>query len=156
MCNVHFSLKFTFFQNLDRIWQFLCLGHVNIIVYAKYYQIFQKVQEIGPFHFFFRIWTSAKPLPMTIPCQYQCICTISSYYCWRDRAIFTFRIRSSAKPRPMINVSLQTLRLDLVNINVSSTFYLNCLNCSRVSANGSGTKLRKPSGHGHCDYRAHS
>ena len=31
----------------------------------------------------------------------------------------------SAKPRPMINVILQFLELDLVNINVSAKFYQN-------------------------------
>ena len=52
----------------------------------------------------------------------------------RDRAIFTFsefeflRILRSAKPRPMINVILQFLELDLVNINVSAKFYQNIPN----------------------------
>ena len=44
----------------------------------------------------------------------------------KDRAIFTFfRIWRSAKPRPIINVILQFLELDLVNINVSAKFYQN-------------------------------
>ena len=50
--------------------------------------IFHSVQEIGPFSLFFRIW-------------------------------------SSAKPRPMTNVISQSLRLDLVNINVYSKVYQN-------------------------------
>ena len=36
-----------------------------------------------------------------------------------------FRIWSSAKPRPMKNVILQSLGLDLVNINVYATVYQN-------------------------------
>ena len=44
----------------------------------------------------------------------------------RDRAIFTFfQIWRSAKPRPMINVTLKFLELDLVNINVYAKFYQN-------------------------------
>ena len=43
-----------------------------------------------------------------------------------------FRIWRSAKPRPMINVILQFLELDLVNINVSAKFYQNIPNCLRV------------------------
>ena len=39
-----------------------------------------------------------------------------------------FRIWRSAKPRPMINVILQFLELDLVNINVSAKFYQNIPN----------------------------
>ena len=51
----------------------------------------------------------------------------------RDKAIFTFfRIRRSAKPRPMINVILQFLELDFVNINVSAKFYQNIPNGLRV------------------------
>ena len=51
----------------------------------------------------------------------------------RDRAIFIFfRIWSSAKPRPMINVISQFLELDLVNINVSAKFYQNIPNGLRV------------------------
>ena len=43
-----------------------------------------------------------------------------------------FRIWCSAKPRPMINVILQFLELDLVNINVSAKFYHNIPNGLRV------------------------
>ena len=43
-----------------------------------------------------------------------------------------FRIWRSAKPRPMINVILQFLELDLVNINVSAKFYQNIPNRLRV------------------------
>ena len=41
----------------------------------------------------------------------------------------------SAKPRPMINVILQFLELDLVNINVSAKFYQNFPNGLRVKFN---------------------
>ena len=36
---------------------------VNFNVYAKFHQIFHKIQEIGPVTRF-RIWTSAKPRPL--------------------------------------------------------------------------------------------
>ena len=52
-------------------------------------------------------------------CQYQCVCKISSQYSTQGLGHFHFfRIWSSAKPRPMINVILQSLGLDLVNVNV--------------------------------------
>ena len=38
----------------------------------------------------------------------------------------------SAKPRPMTNDICQSLRLDLVNINVNATFYQNIMHCSKV------------------------
>ena len=53
----------------------------------------------------------------------------------RDRVIFTFSefcARQTAKTRPMINVILQFLELDLVNINVSAKFYKNITNGLRV------------------------
>ena len=43
-----------------------------------------------------------------------------------------FRIWRSAKPRPMINVILQFLELDLININVSAKIYQNIPNSLRV------------------------
>ena len=61
-------------------------------------------------------------------CQYQRVCKISSQYSTqfkRYRHYYFFRIWSSAKPRPMKNVISQSLGLDLVNINVYSTVYLN-------------------------------
>ena len=42
-----------------------------------------------------------------------------------NRHYYFFRIWSSAKPRPMKNVSSQSLGLDLVNINVYATVYQN-------------------------------
>ena len=53
----------------------------------------------------------------------------------RDRAIFTFfRIWSSAKPRPMKDVTSQSLGLDLVNINVYAKVYQNISLSSRDRA----------------------
>ena len=43
-----------------------------------------------------------------------------------------FRIWSSAKPRPLINVILQSLGLDLVNINLYAKVYQNIPNGLRV------------------------
>ena len=45
---------------------------------------------------------------------------------------YFFRIWRSAKPRPMINVILQFLELDLVIINVYAKFYQNTPNGFRV------------------------
>ena len=51
----------------------------------------------------------------------------------RDKGHFHFfKIWCSARPRPMINVILQFLELDLVNINVSAKFYQNIPNGFRV------------------------
>ena len=68
-------------------------------------------------------------------CQYQCLRNSLSKYSsqlkrW-DHFHF-FRIWRSAKPRPMINVILQSLELDLVNINVSARFYQNIPNGFRI------------------------
>ena len=68
-------------------------------------------------------------------CQYQCVGKISSQYSTqfkRKRHYRFFRSWRSAKPRPMINVILQFLELDLVNINVSAKFYQNIPNSLRV------------------------
>ena len=84
--------------------------------------------------------------------QYQLLCKISSkswarscqYHCLRNSLskysthfnrwghFHFFRIWRSAKPRPMINVILQFIELDLVNINVSAKFYQNIPNGLRV------------------------
>ena len=69
-----------------------------------------------------------------------------------------FRIQSSAKPRPMINVILQSLGLDLVNINVHAKVYQNILNGLRVvgifrELSGTSQTIR---GTDKGDYRAHS
>ena len=61
-------------------------------------------------------------------CQYQCVYKISSQYSTqykKKRHYHFFRIWSSAKPRPMKNVILQSFGHDLVNINVYATVYQN-------------------------------
>ena len=68
-------------------------------------------------------------------CPYQCACTISSQYSTSFKRyvhFHFFRIWSSAKPRPMINIILQALALDLVNINVYANVYQNNPNGLRV------------------------
>ena len=49
-------------------------------------------------------------------------------------SLFFFRIWSSAKPRPIKNISSQSLRLDLVNINVYAKVYQNIPLSSRDRA----------------------
>ena len=59
-------------------------------------------------------------------CQHQCICKISSQYSTQFKRwghFHFFRIWSSAKPRPMINVISQSLGLACVNINVYAKFH---------------------------------
>ena len=61
-------------------------------------------------------------------CQYQCVCKFSSQYSAQFKRwchYYFFRIWSLAKPRPIINVLSQSLKLDLVNINVYATVYQN-------------------------------
>ena len=60
-------------------------------------------------------------------CQYQ----YSTQFKRKGHFHF-FRIWPAGKPRPMINVILRFLELDLVNINVSATFYQNIQNALRV------------------------
>ena len=71
------------------------------------------------------------------PCQYQCVCKISSKYSTQFKRYshyHFFRILSSAKLRPMKNVISQSLGLDLVNINVYATVYQNIPLSSRDRA----------------------
>ena len=68
-------------------------------------------------------------------CQYQCLRNSLSKYSTqfkREGHFHFFRIWRSAKPRPMINIILQFLELDLVNINVSAKVYQNFPNGLRV------------------------
>ena len=59
---------------------------------------------------------------------------IKIFHSVRDRVIFHFfRIWHSAKPRPMINVILQFLGLDLFNIKLSAQFYQNIPSGLRVN-----------------------
>ena len=70
-------------------------------------------------------------------CQYQCVCKISSQYSTQFKRyghFHFFRIWSSAKPRPMKNVTSQSLGLDLVYINVYAKVYQNIPLSSRGRA----------------------
>ena len=128
---------------INVILQFLELDLVNINVSAKVYQNFPNGLRVK-FHCFQnlnlgKISTNPKcglTISWATSCQYQCVCKISSQYSIssRDRAIFTFRIWSSAKPRPMKNVISQSLGLDLVNINVYAKVYQNIPLSSRDGA----------------------
>ena len=124
------------------ILQFLELDLVNIIVSAKFYQNIPNGLRVK-FHCFQNLnlgKTSTNPkchltISWATSCQYQCVCKISSQYSTQFKEIAPlsfFRIWSSAKHRPMKNVILQFLELDLVNINVSAKFYQNIPNGFRV------------------------
>ena len=105
--------------------------------------IFHSVQEIGPFSLFQNLElgnaSTNKKCNFAISwarcCQYQCLRNSLSKYSTQFQRwghFHFFRIWRSAKPRPMINVILQFLDLDLVNINVSAKFYQNIPNGLRV------------------------
>ena len=100
--------------------------------------IFFKVQEIGPFSLFqnFELGKAStdKKCQFAIfwvrSCQYQCLCKRLSKYSTQFKRyghFHFFGIWHSAKPRPMINVILQFLGLDLFNIKLSAKFYQNGL-----------------------------
>ena len=106
--------------------------------------IFHSVQEIAPLSLFQNLEldkasTNEKchfAISWARSCQYQCLCNrgLAKYSTQFNRYghFHFFRIWRSAKPRPMINVILQFLELDLVNINVSAKFYQNNPNGLRV------------------------
>ena len=105
--------------------------------------IFHSVQEIAPFALFQNLElgkasTNEKchfAISWARSCQYQCLRNSLSKYSTqfkRQDHFHFFRIWRSAKPRPMINVILQFLELDLVNFNVSVKFYQNIPNSLRV------------------------
>ena len=121
-------LSFTFFSEFEP-WQNLDLSQIsfdNLIGYIlsisicmqNFITIFFTVQEIGPFSLFQNLelgkGSSDKKCQFAIswarPCQYQCLRKSLSKYSTQ------FKIWHSAKPRPMINVILQFLWLDLLNI----------------------------------------
>ena len=64
------------------------LDLVNINIYAKVYQIFHSVQEIGPFSLFQNLALGKAStddkchfaIPLARSCQYQCVCKILSKY----------------------------------------------------------------------------
>ena len=105
--------------------------------------IFNSVQEIAPLSLFQTLElgkasTDEKchfAISWARSCQYQCLRKSLSKYSTQIKRyghFHFFRIWRSAKPRPMINVILQFLELDLVNINVSAKFYQNIPNSLRV------------------------
>ena len=105
--------------------------------------MFHSVQEIAPLSLFQNLElgkasTNEKchfATSWARSCQYQCLRNSLSKYSTqlkRKGHFHFFRIWRSAKPRPMINVILQFLELDLVNINVSAKFYQNIPNGLRV------------------------
>ena len=117
------------FDNLMGMWISMCM--------QNFITIFHSVQEIAPLSLFSEFgarqsldqWKCHFAISWARSCLYQWSYPHSS----RDRANFHFfRIWSSAKPRPMINVIFQFLELDLVNINVSAKFYQTIPNCLRV------------------------
>ena len=105
--------------------------------------IFFTVQEIGQFSLFQNLElgkaSTDKKCQFAISwgryCQYQCLRKSLSKYSTQFKRyghFHFFRIWHSAKPRPMINIILQFLGLDIVNINVSAKFYQNIPNVLRV------------------------
>ena len=100
----------------------------------NFIKIYKKVQEMGQFHFFQNLTlgkTLTNPkchltISWTTSCQYQCVCKISLQYSTlfkRQGHFHFFKIWSSAKPRPMKNISSQSLVLDLVNVNDYAKVY---------------------------------
>ena len=98
--------------------------------------IFFKVLEIEPFSLFqnFELGKAStdKKCQFTTSwarsCQYQCLRKCLSKYSTQFKGqshFHVFKIWHSAKPRPIINVILQFLGLDLFNIKLSAKFYQN-------------------------------
>ena len=105
--------------------------------------IFHLVQKIAPLSLFQNLElgkasTNEKchfAISWARSCQYQCLRNSLSKYSTQFKRyghFHFFRIWRSAKPRPMINVVLQFLELNLVNIHVSAKFYQNIPNGLRV------------------------
>ena len=87
---------------INGIFQSLKLDLVNNNVYAKFYQNIPK--------------GSRESLGLHLDVLENNSSQCSTWF-KRQSHFHFFRILSSAKPRPMINVILQSLGLDLVNIN---------------------------------------
>ena len=105
--------------------------------------LFFTVLEIGPFSLFQNLElgkaSTDKKCQFAISwarsCQYQCLRKSLSKYSTQFKRyghFHFFRIWHSAKPRPMINVILQFLGLDLFDIKLSAKFYQNISNCLKV------------------------
>ena len=111
--------------------QFLELDLVNINVSAKFYQNIRNGLKVK-FHFFQNLNLEESQMSfdyligyiMSISmCMQKYITILHSV---QEKGYFHFfRIWSSAKPRPMKDVILQSLGLDLVNINVYTKVYQN-------------------------------
>ena len=106
--------------------------------------IFFTVLQIGPFSLFQNLElgkaSTDKKCHFAISwarsCQYQCLSKSLSKYSTqfkRQGHFHFFRIWHSAKPRPLINVILQFLELDLFNIKLSAKFDQNIPNCLIVN-----------------------
>ena len=124
-------------QNLDQ-------SHIsfdNLIGYIlsismcmqNFITIFFTVLEIGPFSSFQNLELGKAStdnkcqfaISWARSCQYQCLRKSLSKYSTQFKRydhFHSFRIWHMAKPRPMINVILQFLGLDLVNIKLSPKF----------------------------------
>ena len=121
------------------------MGYILLIstCMQNFITIFHSVQEIAPLSLFQNLKlgkasTNEKchfAISWARSCQYQCLRKSLSKYSTQFKRyghFHFFRIWRSAKPRPMINVILQFLGLDLSNINVSANFYQNIPNGLRV------------------------
>ena len=91
-------------------------------------QYFHSVQEIAPLSLFQNLEFGKAStnenchfaISWARSCQYQCLRNSLSKYSTqfkRESHFHFFRIWRSAKPRPMINIILQFLELDLVNVS---------------------------------------
>ena len=129
---------------INVVLQSLGLDFFNIKLSAKFYQNIPNGLRVK-FHFFQNLnlgKTSTNPkchltISWATSCQYQCVCKISSQYSTQFKRwghFHFFSIWSSAKPRPMKNDISQSLRLDLVNINVYAEVYQNIPLSSRDNA----------------------
>ena len=94
-------------------------------VYAIFHQnIPHASRDRASFTFSFRIWTSAKPRPMTNDIWQSCgleLVNVSAY------AIFPQHIPYGSESGLMENCIWQSIRLDLININVYVKCYQNIL-----------------------------
>ena len=114
------------------------------ICMQNFITIFHSVQGIALLSLFFQNLELGKAstnekchlsISWTRSCQYQCLRNSLSKYSTQFKRYGYFhlsRIWRSAKHRPMINVILQFLELDLVNINVSAKLYQHIPNDLRV------------------------
>ena len=135
-------------QNLD-LSQISFDNHIGYILsismcMQNFITIFFTFLEIEPFSLFQNLElgkaSTDKKCQFTVSwarsCQYQCLRKSLSKYStqFKGQGHFHFlKIWHSANPRPIINVILQFLGLDLVNVNVSANFYQNIPNGLRVN-----------------------